>query len=265
MARVKVVPFERSVRIAPPAEASGRMRSHAYLAGARDPLHLLRHALAPGTVLCLRGEPSDRVVYVLDGEIAVDECALIKGSSMIVEFGAEVEVVASEEQGAILLVFNQASRPHDARPGGHIHLLPRAAVPCTHDLGTQNEMGGGIHADAACPTCTVWLHENDFHCRHGTVVPLHSHSEDEIIFVTAGEIKLGNRRYGPGTALAIAADTVYGFEAAPEGLSFINFRAASPTVTTPRGVHDERQQWISKLGAPPYADVAPARAGLIGS
>jgi hypothetical protein len=119
-------------------------------------------------------------------------------------------------------------------------------------------MGGGIHADAACPTCTVWLHENDFHCKNGTTVPLHSHSEDEIIFVTAGEIRLGNRRYGPGTALAITANTVYGFEAAPEGLSFINFRAASPTVTTPHGVHDEAQMWTSKLGKPPYAQVAAA-------
>ncbi len=138
-------------------------------------------------------------------------------------------------------------------------------MPRTHDLGTQNGAGGGLHADAACPTCTVWLHENDFRCSDGTVVPLHSHSEDEIIFVTAGEIKLGNRRYGSGTALAIAANTVYGFEAAAKGLSFVNFRAASPTVTTPRGVHDERQMWLSGLGAPLYANVTSARAGSVGS
>src|SRR5262249_34233589 len=156
---------------------------------------------------------------------------------------------------AVVLVFHQAERPADARAGGHVHLLPRDAVPCTHDLGTQNEMGGGIHADAACPTCTVWLHENDFHCTSGTVIPLHSHSDDEIIFITAGAIRLGNRLYGPGTALAIAADTVYGFEAAATGLSFINFRAASPTVTTPRGVHDEAEMWISKLGRPPYVTI----------
>jgi hypothetical protein len=151
----------------------------------------------------------------------------------------------------VVLAFSQPERPADARPGGHLHLLPRNAVPTAYDLGTQNEMGGGIHADAACPTCKVWLHENDFHCQHGTTVPLHSHSEDEIIFVTAGEIQLGARRYGPGTALAIAADTVYGFEAGVE-LSFINFRAASPTVTTPHGVLDEAEMWLSKLGRPPY-------------
>ena len=46
------------------------------------------------------------------------------------------------------------------------------------------------------------------------------------MFVTAGAIRLGNRLYGPGTALAIAAGTVYGFEAAATGL---------PAVTTDVG------------------------------
>jgi hypothetical protein len=264
MAKVKVIPFERSLPLAPPADTAGIVKSRAYLAGPRDPLHLLRHSLAADASVRLRGIPADLMLYVLEGSIDACDRTLAKSSSMIIEFGAEALVTAGQD-GAILLAFHQAERPGDAKPGGHLHLLPRASVPCTHDLGTQNEMGGGIHADADCPTCTVWLHENDFHCKDGTAVPLHSHSEDEIIFVTAGEIRLGNRRYGPGTALAIAANTIYGFDAAPEGLSLINFRAASPTVTTPHGVHDERQMWISKLGKPPYAEITPPRTQIGGS
>jgi hypothetical protein len=264
MAKVKVIPFERSLPLAPPADTVGTILSYTYLAGPRDPLHLLRHSLAAGTAVRLQGAPADLMLYVFEGSIDACGRVLAQGSSMIVEFGASALVTAGQD-GATVLAFHQAERPADARPGGHVHLLPRVSVPCTHDLGTQNEMGGGIHADAACPTCTVWLHENDFHCQNGTVVPLHSHSEDEIIFVTAGEIRLGNRRYGPGTALAIAANKVYGFEAAPEGLSFINFRAASPTVTTPHGKHDERQMWISKLGAPPYVEIVPALTQPSGS
>jgi hypothetical protein len=251
MAKVKVVTFERSQPLASLAEA---VESRAYLAGEGDPLHLLRHALASGAALRLQGDRADICAYVFEGSVTACGQVLTKGSSMIVEYGAQAELVAGFE-GAVVLVFNQAERPAGARAGGHVHLLPRESMPCTHDLGTQNEMGGGIHADAACPTCTVWLHENDFHCTSGTVVPLHSHSEDEIIFVTAGQIKLGNRLYGPGTALAIAADTVYGFDAAPIGLSFINFRAASPTVTTPHGVIDEAQMWISKLDKPRYVEI----------
>jgi quercetin dioxygenase-like cupin family protein len=246
MAKVKIVTLERSH----PLPGAPGIESRAYLDGPGAPLHLARHRLAPGAAMRIEGEPADRLVYVFEGMVAAGDRHLAKGSSLIVEFGARMDLSAGPD-GATVLTFNQAERPADGRPGGHVHLLPREAVPRTHDLGTQNEMGGGIHADAACPSCTVWLHENDFHAKAGTTVPPHSHSEDEIIFVTAGEIGLGNRRYGPGTAIAVAADTVYGFEA-PQGLSFINFRAASPTVTTSHGVIDEARMWIGKLGKPPY-------------
>jgi hypothetical protein len=254
MARIRIVNLERSHLLA----GSAGIECRAYLHGSGDRLHLLHYSLAPGATMRIQGKPTDMLAYVLDGSLIAQDHALAKGSSMIAEYGAAADVKAGAG-GATVLTFNQAERPGHGRPGGHVHLLPRHAVPCTLDLGTQNEMGGGIHADAACPTCTVWLHENDFHCPKGTVVPLHSHSEDEIIFVTAGEIRLGNRNYGPGTALAVAAGTVYGFEAAPEGLSFINFRAASPTVTTPHGVHDEARMWILKIGKPLYADITSDR------
>lgn len=261
MAKVKVVTLERSFPLAPPANADGGVESRAYLNGERDPLHLLHHALPPGATMQVVGEPTDKLVYVFEGSATACGKALASGSSMIVEFGAAAEVAAGAE-GAVILTLNQAKRPADARPGGHVHVLPREAVPCVHDLGTQNEMGGGLHADAACSTCTVWLHENDFHSKSGTVVPPHAHSEDEIIFVTAGQIRLGNRLYGPGTALAVAADTVYGFEVPPTGLSFINFRAASPTVTTQNGtvMMDEAEFWVSRLGKPRYAEIDPASA-----
>jgi len=255
MAKVRIVTFERSH---PRAVADG-VTSRAYLDGPRDPLHLLHHVLAQGTTMRIAGLPSDVLVYVLAGPIVAFGHSLASGSSMIVEFGAEAEIAAGAE-GATVLAFIQAERPVDARPGGHVHVLPREAIPTTRDLGTRNEMGGGLHSDASCPTCTVWLHENDFHSKSGTTVPLHSHSEDEIIFVTAGLIGLGNRFYGPGTALAVASGTRYGFEAPGTGLSFINYRAASPTVTTAHGVMDEAGMWVSRLGRPRYADIAGGRA-----
>jgi hypothetical protein len=252
MAKVRVVPFERSLPLTSGAQS---VESRAYLAGSRDPLHLIRHALAPNATFPVHAELTDVLVYVHEGELAVGDVVLIEGASMVVELGARSDLVAGA-CGSVVLTFARSDRAADARAGGHVHLLPRHLVPCTVDLGTQNEMGGGLHADASCPTCTVWLHENDFHRKTGTIVPPHSHSENEIIFVTAGGIKLGNRIYGRGTALAIAADTIYGFEAAPGGLSFINFRVASPTVTTSRGVMDEAQSWVSKLGRPPWITMA---------
>jgi len=59
----------------------------------------------------------------------------------------------------------------------------------------------------------------------------HSHSVDEIIFVVSGSMLVGPRRVGPGTAFAVAADTVYSFVVKEEGLHFINFRASESYVS----------------------------------
>jgi hypothetical protein len=124
-------------------------------------------------------------------------------------------------------------------------------------------VGGGIHADSGCKTCEVWLHENHFPGDRPQLTPeeekrgVHSHSEDEIIFVTDGQIRLGTRLYGPGTAVAIAADTLYSFAVGPEGLSFINFRAAMPSdIKFANGMSmSETGYWQERLPRPEY--VAP--------
>jgi quercetin dioxygenase-like cupin family protein len=68
---------------------------------------------------------------------------------------------------------------------------------------------------------------------HGEAAP-HAHTSAEIILVTAGEFVLGKRRYGPGTAIYIDADTLYGFRAGPDGASFLNFRGVVKTEYIPR-------------------------------
>jgi len=54
--------------------------------------------------------------------------------------------------------------------------------------------------------------------------PLHSHDQDEIIYILEGEMKLGQRVLSKGSSLFVAADTQYGFKAGPEGVKFLNFR-----------------------------------------
>ena len=85
---------------------------------------------------------------------------------------------------------------------------------------------------------------------------VHSHSEDEIIFVTDGQIRLGTKLYGPGTALAIAADTLYSFTAGPEGLSFINFRSGTPgDIQFANGSSiSETGYWRERLPRPEYVE-----------
>ena len=114
-----------------------------------------------------------------------------------------------------------------------------------------------LHADSHCPTCRLWLHENDYPDAN-VETEVHSHSEDEVIFVRAGSVRLGNRVHGPGTALAIAANTKYGFFSGHDGLSLVNFRGASPTYTSADGtvVMDEAELWRARVKQPEYLTVS---------
>jgi quercetin dioxygenase-like cupin family protein len=59
---------------------------------------------------------------------------------------------------------------------------------------------------------------------HAEVRP-HAHSLDEIIVVIEGELRFGARTCGPGSSVYIGADTLYGFRAGPEGVTYRNFRS----------------------------------------
>jgi quercetin dioxygenase-like cupin family protein len=63
------------------------------------------------------------------------------------------------------------------------------------------------------------------HCE----IKLHSHDEDEIMYILGGTMLLGNRTVGAGTSLFIAGSTFYGFSAGPDGLHILNFRPRADT------------------------------------
>lgn len=213
--------------------------------GGDAPIHLHVHDVAANQPLPLEPQPVERLAYVQRGTVEVGGTALTQGSVVILESGAEVELLGSTG-GASLLVFNGAGPSAHPKAGGHVHLLPRDRVPTVPNLGASG-ISGSIFANAQCPTCEVWLHENRF--PEGSAPPanpeagIHSHEEDEVIFVTGGAMLLGNRRVGPGTAIAIASNTMYSFTPSPEGLTFINFRAGLP-----REIHFADGRTVDEVG-----------------
>lgn len=233
MPKVSVVTPEKAHAVQTPAGYAGLPGALAYFDDAKSPLHLHLHRIAPGEALTIGPLATDCVAYVWHGALAAGGWALAQGSSLIVEHGQTLTVQGGEAP-AELLTFHAALPTDEQRGGGHVHLLPSERVPRRADMGGGSGVGGGMHADSSCPTCAVWLHENHFPGRATPMTPeeekrgVHAHSEAEIIFVTAGEIRLGTKFYGPGTAVAIAADTLYSFTTGPKGLSFINFRAGTP-------------------------------------
>jgi len=238
-----------------PEGFSGEAASAVYFK-ASDQLQLHSVDLEAGRTIQVEAGAIDRLIYVWQGSMEVGGCRLAMGSSMIAERSARVQLTGGKG-GAVLLVFASNIPTQHPHPGGNVHLLPAERAPRTDSLGGSLELGGVMHADADCPTCTLWLHENHFPSRNtppGDKAGIHSHSEDEIIFVTRGEIRLGQRLYGPGTALAVAADTLYSFTAGPHGLHFVNFRAKMPgDIYFPDGrLVSETQYWREHLPRPNY-------------
>ena len=259
MARVAVVTPEKAMASALPAGFAGTGRAGAYCAGPGKPIHLHLVRLAPQEHLTIGPLSNDCAVYVWQGEVTVRGTGLAAGSSAIVERGACLTLTGAGPGEAQVLCFAGAEASPAPRPGGAVHLLPAAMVPRMAAEPGASGVSGALHADSACPGCTAWLHENHF---PGGMAPppeqaargIHSHSEDEIIFVTAGAMRLGARLVGPGTAIAIAADTLYSFTAGPEGLSFVNFRAAMPgDIRFAHGASiSETGYWRERVGRPVY-------------
>ncbi|MDR2857433.1 MAG: hypothetical protein LBV50_06260 [Novosphingobium sp.] len=258
MARVSIATREKAAAVIPP-QAQGEVVSLALLAGPKQPIHLTQHDLGAHSRITLTAGQADLALFVWKGTVTAEGFELAEKSSAIIERGAALSLRAGGN-GASVLVFSQGEPAQDGKCGGKVHILPGERVPRTASLGGNEGVGGALHADAACPTCSVWLHENSY-AMAGKETPVHSHSEDEVIFVHSGSVRLGNRIYGPGTALAVAADTKYGFFSGPDGLGFVNFRARSPTYTSGDGrtVMDEAELWRGLLGQPEYAEPAAPR------
>jgi hypothetical protein len=224
MAKIAIATFEQAKPAPPPAGIAGAGETRRYFAGEADPIHLHVHRLAADETMRLEPDAIDRLAYVWRGAVVAGGRELAEGSSFIVEHGASLAVTGAAADSQ-LAVFAAGKVPANQRAGGRVHLLPRDMVPRVDGSSTT----GGLHSDGNCPSCELWLNENSLP-GGGAITPeqaekgIHAHPHDEIIFVTGGQIRLGNRLYNAGTALAIAADTLYGFAPGPEGLSFITFR-----------------------------------------
>lgn len=258
MARISIGTSDKAAPASPPDGIAGASDCRAYFDRESDPLHLYQHRLEPGATLQIGAMACDCVGYIWEGSVKAGDAELPHGSSLVVEHGAEMALTAGDE-GAGILTFLERE-PQGQRAGGHVHLLPDSNVPRYAPEPGVGGVSGGLHANGLCPTCEVWLHENTMPGMSDEAASqmgdrgIHSHSEDEIIFVTGGTMRLGTKLHGPGTAIAIAADTMYSFTPGPDGLSFINFRAGHPEAFRMKDgtPFDEAGYWKDRVSTPEY-------------
>ena len=73
----------------------------------------------------------------------------------------------------------------------------------------------------------------------------HAHDADEIFYLVAGELRIGERLLVPGVSVFIARDTLYSLRAGPEGAHFLVFRPTGDLSYVPEKEWRERSRKIA--------------------
>jgi hypothetical protein len=254
MARVTV----RSLETSSP-EAEG-VAVQAVIQGSGDPVHVHQYRVPAGARASWPNAGRGMIAYVYSGVVEVAGTLLRAGSIFTLEHNASAAAIAREDAHIVTFGVSEACSAGPEGDGGHLHILTAEAVPRLLAAFDGGKVGNALLADATCPTCSLWLHESIL--ESDGEVPLHSHSEDEVILIIDGDMLIGNRLCGPGTVLAINRNTLYSLKAGKSGATFINFRPASPTYLPfdkSREPVDEAKYHLARMPHPvPITSLAPA-------
>jgi hypothetical protein len=182
----------------------------------------------------------DDGVYVMSGALDVDAASSAppaEGSpsavarcpaegALVVESGARCTARAV---GVATIVHCGARSPQP--PSDGLYEAPNAAGHGVHVVGEGGWFASGNRervavrwfADSTCPTCRIAL----FHvvrAEGGVRDRSHTHTQDELIYVTGGSVVVGGVEHGSGTCLAVPALTRYSLTSGDHGFAILNYR-----------------------------------------
>jgi len=188
-------------------------------------LRLVVSELTDGAVMRWGTDHGDEAVCVLEGALDVDGRHCPVGGAVVIEAGVECAVTA-------------------IGPTRVAHYGPTDATPPTDGLlGPADTQGHGVHvvgdrgwfragndtysqtwwADSSCPTCRICVFRIEHPDAPDVDLP-HHHTQDEIIFVLEGELRLGSYRCPAGTAISIPAQMRYSLRSDGKAFKFLNYR-----------------------------------------
>jgi quercetin dioxygenase-like cupin family protein len=210
--------------------------------------------LDDGATIAWPAAHGDEAVYVLSGAFVVDGRTTPTRGAAIVEADAPAHGRAVGPTRVVHMgpadprpPTDGVNGPPDDGPRG-VHVVgPRGTW-----AATAPDSDSHYFADSTCPTCRITLLSVG---RSGPYEsPVHSHTQDELIHVVAGGIRLGRRHVGPGDTLAIAAGTRYGFRGDDDGFVFVNHRRDASYQCWP-GVVERRLEGGAVNGMRPVMDL----------
>jgi hypothetical protein len=181
--------------------------------------------LEAGTCLLWSDDHGDEGVFVVEGELEVDDQRAPARSAVLVEAG--VPVVARAVERTTIVHFGPADpdQPIDGPLGGPdagkrgVHVVEHEQASML--VYTEEQPVAAYFSDGSCPTCRIAFFEVDK--ASGFVSTSHIHSEDEIIHVLDGVLQVGPLRVEAGMSIAVPKGVRYGFRT--DGpFRFLNYR-----------------------------------------
>jgi len=215
---------------APTCSGTGTIRSGIARPAAFD-LWVVDAALDPGAELRWGTDHGDEAVVVLAGtvDVAGESCPL--GTAIVVEAGAPASLRSNGP--ATIVHFGRQAPTHERGPAGGVHIVGPGPARGTDVAHPEGSMSAGYYLDSTCGTCDLTL------LRTSAVGVIrgssHSHSQDELIRVLAGELHFGAEAAGAGMTAAIPANRRYAFRASAP-FTFLNYRAGPSSITKGDGV-----------------------------
>lgn len=239
---------EPSIEYQAPREATG-VKASRRMSPADYSIWLAFSELEDGATIRWGDRHSDDAIYVFEGEMDVDGKRCPTNGAFIVESGYVTEATAVGPT----LIAHYGSTDDDA-PSNGIFGAPASHGHGVHVMGSGGwflsgqleDVSATWFADSTCGTCraTLLLVDNNRAAR----APTHHHTEDEIIFLIDGGLKMGAFEYPKYSSLCIPGNARYSFTGLPGGHKFLNFR---------RDVSNQ----FNERDAPPMLETAAAREG----
>jgi hypothetical protein len=191
------------------------------------PLWMTQGRLPAGTPLRWPDPHGEEAIFVLAGELSLDDGRVATtGSALILEAEAAPVVVAATDSVVLAMGTAGGATPDGgpvgpAAPGGRrVHLIGRQGIAVWARAPSKLTR---YFTTSTCPTCRLMLMYSASQERYASAV--HSHTADELIHVLRGRIRVGLEWAERGDTVAVPADTRYRFQTDVDGYGFLNYRA----------------------------------------
>ena len=228
MRKIEIVNPDRSSPSEPSITPQGRVIGPGQSWPASPPgasLWMTAVELASGSKLRFDRPHGEEALFVERGELVVDGRVCLPGSAVVIEAQAGPTTEARIPTRVLHMGAHDAGK---GRVGAAVHRIGPRGVYEALEPGRETR----FFADASCPGCSLWLL---FTARSfGYESPVHSHSQDELIHVLRGQIRIGSLTAVPGSSVFITADQPYRFRSGDEGFAFLNYRRGASVMTLRR-------------------------------